>query len=186
MTEVQQIRNRQKRILGFVRRLVWIGVLGGFAFFALKYDLVEIPVDYEELAPQHMRGGATVVAEKFDPALARVGNVVRYEPPEYDGKSCFGVIVGVAGDMVELVETRPGAGSLTVTPLAGGEARSEQLPLPTGHKLRSGVVPAGHVLVLNGDRAIVAEVGSPDSRKFGYIPVERVSQRLIIALNPFQ
>ncbi len=180
MSESLTIRDKQRRILRTVRRLVWLGVLGGIAFFCLKYDIDTIPADYDHLAPQHMRAGSSVVSTGFDADDVQVGNVVLYRAPGHDDGWCYGVIAGLPREAVIVEETRPGAGILTV-----GDRR-EQLPLPPGHRLRSGVIPESHFLILNGDRNFAADVLIPDSRIFGYVPAERITKRLIIALNPLQ
>ncbi|MCB9831563.1 MAG: hypothetical protein H6807_03740 [Planctomycetes bacterium] len=185
MNEARAGQQRHRRIQHLVRRLVWFGILGGIAYFFIRYDVDAIPADYDHLAPQHMRAGSSVVSTAFDPDEARIGNVVLYRAPAPFEGYCYGVIVGLPGDQVWVNTSRPGAGELEIHS-ADGEVRKESLPFPPDMKLASGSIPAGQALILNGDRLTDASTQLPDGRNFGFIRLDVVEKRLLTALNPFQ
>ena len=63
--------------------------------------------------------------------------------------------------------------------------RVESLEIPPGGELRSGVIPAGAYLLLNGDRNLVSGAQHPDSRKFGFIAGDRLEKKVVTPLYFF-
>ena len=180
MTIESRARQKTQDIVKRVRKVVYLGVLVGLAWFFWRYDFQSIPENYNHLAPQHMPAGATVVMVDYDEdTTLGIGSILLYEPPGHPGSHAFGVVAGMPGETILLIEEKPGRGRLQV------EDRKEVLLLPKNHKLRSGVIPDGQFLILNGDRHLATGVGAPDSRVFGLIEAKYLKSKLIASLNPF-
>lgn len=180
MSVESKAKQKTQLLVARIRKAVYLGVLLGLAWFFWRYDFQTIPADYNHLAPQHMPAGATVVLVDYsEDAPLGVGSVLLFEPPGYPGTHSFGVVAGLPGETVLLVEERPGEGHLDVN------GRKEILVLPADHKLFSGVIPDDHFLILNGDRHLNSGQGAPDSRVFGLVPRKNLISKLIASLNPF-
>ncbi len=180
MTIENRAGQKTKLIVKRVRRVVYLGVVIGLIWFFLRYDFRSIPENYNHLAPQHMPAGATVVMIDCDQdVVLGIGTVLLYEPPGHPGKQTFGVVAGLPGETILLIEEKPGKGRLQV-----GD-RKEILLLPKKHKIHSGVIPDGQFLILNGDRHLSTGVGAPDSRVFGLVPRKNLQSKIITSLNPF-
>ena len=181
MTKVLGAEEHQKILLKRLRKIVFFAVLSGIAFFFWKYDIETIPADYDHLEPQHMPAGSTVVMTDFDAETPfGIGSVLLYRAPGFEDQHCYGVVAGMPGEMAILLEPRAGEGRLDVA------GRKEIFELPANHKLNSGIIPEGFLLLLNGDRNLRAGKTSPDSRIFGLIPMANVVARVLTALNPFR
>jgi hypothetical protein len=180
VTIESQGKERTVKLVARIRKFVYLGVLVGIAWFCIRYNVSTIPEDYNHLAPQHMPAGATVVTIDYDNDVhLGIGSVVFFEAPGHKGEHAFGVVAGLPGETLMLLQEKPGEGQLQV------EDRREILVLPLKHKLRSGVIPDDQFLILNGDRHLDSGVGAPDCRVFGLVPRENLRSKIITSLSAF-
>lgn len=173
-------KEKTAKLLGRIRKFIYLGVLVGVAWFFWRYDFMTIPENYNHLSPQFMPAGSTVVAIDYDEEVQiGVGSVLFYEPPGYKGTHAFGVVAGLPGETLMLFQDQPGQGKLQI------EDRSELLVLPQDHKIKSGVIPKDHYLILNGDRHLDSGIGAPDCRVFGLVPRANLRSKIITSLSAF-
>lgn len=169
----------QRRMI-LVRRLKW-GVYAFTAaavlYLAWSYDFDRIPEGYAHLTPQKMPPGTVVVTTDWDDDLATgVGTVLVYQPVPDREELAYGVVAGVPGETIRFGDRSRGE------PAAWVGGRAENLILPADHRIPAGVIPAGHYLVLNGDRALTSGTTHPDSRLLGLVPESRFRKKVLTAL----
>lgn len=165
----RRVRVIQRRVRWFVIAAIVVGA----ALFTYRYDFDKIPENYHHLVQQNIRAGERIVLVRFDEdTVIGPEAVVLYSPPGHDEHRCFGAVAGMPGEVVRIERVEGRGAKLHV-----GERR-ELLKLPEGHRLAEGPIPAGHLLLLNGDRSLGRDAVHPDSRFFGLIPFDRIESKV--------
>lgn len=169
--------DRIRALARWVKRVGYVCALVGVGYLVWAYDLEAIPEDFPHLAPQKMAGGTKVVTTPVREGLHfGVGSVVVYHGGGPKEALCYGVIAGLPGDDVVLVEDP----ETPVAMLVGG--REESLELPEGHRIPAGKIPDDHFLILLGDRHFVTTTLFPDSRQLGLIPRKWLEKKIVVPL----
>ena len=181
MSEATVARRRVRKIQRNVRRVVYFLILVGIAWFVHKYDVERIPDGFDYLAPQHMPAGSRIVLVDYDEdTVIGLGTVILYRPPGVEDRFCYGVVVGLPGERVDVQPVETGM----IRAIIGD--RRELLPVPAAHRIVPGVIPEGHYLLFNGDRDISSATVQPDSRTLGPIHVSRFRSKVVTPLYFFQ
>ncbi|MEE9392234.1 MAG: hypothetical protein V3W41_06990 [Planctomycetota bacterium] len=166
-----------RRIKKTVRYVVYTLVILGITFLLWRYDLESIPQGYGHLEPQSMPAGTRVVSISCDANTPLgIGSVIRYAPPSGGGAMTYGVIAGLAGDIVSFADKNSSAAAMQVA------GRPEEIGLPPGHKIPAGAIPDGYFLVLLGDRHLRSGASHPDSRQLGLISIDWIKAKIISSL----